>query len=194
MATIDFVQVDTSATFDVGCSGRSAGLTTAARQANSGGSAGSTPVTVDPDNNGTTLACFAFLLGKPGVASWAAGDWTIPINFSVGDAGTTLAEVHVCDYNGGTIVDVDTDTSLTGLSDATTGGTVTKTVSQGSAHTPQSTADSQPFIVIVLTNTDNHGATSVDITPNQTINSPIDDGAAGGGAPLFVHHMNQMAA
>ena len=183
MALINFQQIDTDGTFNVACSARSAGLTTAADQATAGGSAGSTPTTVDPDNNGTNLACYAYQCGKPGAsATWDAGTWVVRINFSTGDAGTTLEEVHVCDWLSGTgYTDVDTDTSATALAQATNGGAVTVNVTQSGAHTPQSAADSQPYIVLVFSNTDPHGATSVDITPSLVIDSPIDDGAAAGG-------------
>lgn len=187
MGLITFNQTDTSDTFAVGCSGQSAGVTTDARQAIDGGTLGSgaSGFTIDPDNN-VTRACFAWVCGKPGVASWATGDWVIRLDFASGDAGTTVSELHVCDNNAGTIIDVDTDTSATGLSLSTTTmpgpGYHEVTINQGGAHTPQSTADSQPMIIVVLTNSDPHGATSVDLSSNQTIASPIDNGV--GSAPI----------
>lgn len=180
--TTTYTQTDTSATFNVGCSGRSAGLTTAARTAEVGGTAGSSEVTVDPNNNGTTLACFAFdvpVADAPGLSSWDSGTWNVTINFTTGDAGTTLEEVHICDNNGGTYSSVAGGTSETAIGYATTSGSTTRNISQGSNHTPQSEANSRPFVVIVLSNTDDHGAASVGITPSATIVAPY---TVGGGA------------
>lgn len=192
MALIDFQQEDTAATHAAGCSARSDGVTTAGRQANSGGSAGSTPVTVDPDNLGSLLACATFLCSKPGAAaSWDAGTWVVRINFSSGDAGTTLEEVHVCDNNGGTIVDIDVGgggTQATGLGVSTSAGAQTVNVTQNNGHTPQSAADSQPHIVLVFSSVDEHGATSIDITPSLVIDSPVDDGAAAG-TPYYYNQL-----
>ena len=189
MALILYQQEDTNGTFDVGCSSRSAGLTTGCDQANAGGSAGSSATTVDPDNLGSLLACYDYQCGKPGAAaSWDLGDWVVRINFSAGDAGTTLEEIHICDWLSGTgFTTIRSDTGAArGIS--TTAGQQNITLNQGSAHSPQSAADSQPFIVLVLSNADPHGGSSVAITPSLIIDTPIDDGAAGGSA----HYYNKL--
>lgn len=173
MAVINFQQTDTAGFFNVGCSGVGAGVTIANLRALVGGSAGTVAITADPDKN-TTAACFNYDCGAPGVASWAAGDYIIPINFTTGDAGTTLNAVYVCDFDGAS--SYVTVASLTGLSDVSTGGVVTKTVTRGTAYTPQSQANSRPFIVIVLNNADTHGGSLVQITPSEIIQTPIDDG------------------
>ena len=76
MATFDFIQTDSAATFNVGCSGATAGVTTEGRTATVAGPAGSTAdLDFDPGTGtGDALrACNAFLCDKPGVASWASG-------------------------------------------------------------------------------------------------------------------------
>ena len=181
MALIIFAQTDPDGTFNVGCSSRSAGITTQADLCPVVGSAGSAATTIDPDNNGTLLACYNFECGKPGAsATWDAGDWVVRVNFTAGDAGTTLEEIHICDWLSGTgYTTVRSDTGAArGIS--TTAGQQDITLNQGSAHTPQSAADSQPVIVLVFTNTDDHGGSSANITPSALIDTPIDDGAAGG--------------
>lgn len=195
MALINFQQEDTDGTFNVGCSGRSAGITTGSDQANAGGSAGSAATTVDPDNNGTLLACYAYQCGKPGAsASWDSGSWVVRINFSAGDPGTTLEEVHACDWLSGTGYTTISTTGGTGLGLATNAGQQNVTLTQGAGHSPQSAADSQPFIILVFTNVDDHGGSSIAVTPSLVIDSPIDDGAAAGlGIPLVMHHRKQMA-
>ena len=148
---VNYVQVDSSPTFDVGCSGVAAGPTTRGFSAVVGVPPGSNPITIDTGNN-VTRAVLNFhcgALAPPGVASWAAGNYVIPINFSTGDAGTTVAAVYVCDYDG---TNYQTVASSTGRSDATTGGVVTVTINRATAYTPLSQANSRPFIVVVLTN------------------------------------------
>ena len=161
-----FQQVDTAATFDVACSGATAGVTTAARGATRGGTAGTVNVTVDTDNN-VTRAIFAYDLAAPGAAIWKSGTWVVRINIISQDAGTTLEEVHICDNNGGTFVDVDSaggGTQVTGLADGNT-GVITVNVTQTNNHTPQSVASSRPYIVLVFANADPHGTSSTDIRP-----------------------------
>lgn len=170
MAT-NYYQTDTSATFNVGCSGATGGTTTDARTCSTAsGDVGASAYTVNTGNN-VTRAVFAWELPKPGTSSWEDGTWSIPINFTTGDAGTTLNAVYVCDKNGGSY---STVCSETGLSVASTSGLTTRSIPQGGAWTPQSSTDSQPFIVVVLTNTDTHGGSSVAITSNQTISAPLN--------------------
>lgn len=177
MALINFVETDTSATFNVGCSGQTAGATTDGRQANSGGSAGVTEVSVDPGNN-VTRACFVFLCSKPGAsASWNSGTWTIPVNHTTMDGGTQLTRVDVCDFLSGTGYTSIANTTSPGHTRGNT-GVLNVSVTQGSNHTPQDATDSQPFIVLTYNNNDAHGASGLGITPSETINSPIDDGGA----------------
>lgn len=168
---VTFTQEDTAATFNVGCSAKSAGPTTAGREARDGGSAGSSEVTVDPGNLSADLACFIYDCNDPpNIASWQDGTWNITIDFSTGDAGTRLKEVYVCDYNGTGYTVV---CSETGLTYDTSSGPTTRNIAQGGAHTPQSQSLSRPFIVLVLDNIDLHGASSVGITPGSTIVAPF---------------------
>lgn len=193
MALISFNETDTSDTFDVGCSGEAAGASTAARQAADGGTLGSIEVSADPGNN-VTRSCFAFVCGAPGAsASWDAGTWVVRINHSSMDGGTQLVAVYVCDFLSGTgFTSIASNTSPGHTRGAA--GVLTVNVSQGSPHTPQGAA-SQPFIVLVYNNNDQHGASGLGITPDQAIDTPIDDGAAAGIAPaVAMHHLRQMAA
>lgn len=174
----DLVQTDTSATFNVGCSTRSAGSTTAGRQAISGGTAGATEVTIDPglDTEASQRAVMIFESGAPNVAEWADGTWTVPVNITTCDAGTILREVWICDNNGGTFSTVGSNTSPGHTRGAT--GVVTVNIVNPGLHTPQSQANSTVFIVLVFSNNDPHGQSSAGVTPNQTINTPIVVGGA----------------
>ena len=174
MAT-NYVQTDTDAGGPgAGCTGVTAAATTIGRDALVGGTAGSTPVAVDPGNN-VTRSCFGWRLGGPsavpGLASWASGTWVVPINHNAMDAGTTLVGVYVCDYNGSTWQSVASNTSPGHSAGGT--GVVTVNVVQGSDYTPQSQANSFPAIILVYQNTDAHGASGLEITPNQTIVAPF---------------------
>jgi hypothetical protein len=180
LALIDFIQTDTSRTYNAGCSGFGDGVTTGGRRGEPGGTPGTGEVTVDPDNAAgpstpTDAACFVWDCDAPGSgASWDSGTWTIPIDFTTGDAGTTLRAVYVCDFDGTSTY--QTITSETGLSVATTAGLTTRNITQSTGWTPQSAANSRPFIVVVLRSADQHGGSSVGITMGRTINSPVDDG------------------
>jgi len=170
--TVTYQQTDTTATFNVGCSARSAGVQNASRQAIVGGTAGTTEQSVNPDNQGGLRACFNFDVpvgDAPNIATWTDGNWQVTINFTSGDPGTFLKEVHVCDNNGGSYTTV---CSETGLTVATTAGSTTRTIAQGGDHSPQAQSTSRPFIVIVLENTDPHGGSACGITPSSTVVAP----------------------
>lgn len=189
MALIIYQNIDTAATFNVGCSSRSAGLTTDGNLAVVVGVDGVLANTMDPDNQAGLRACYVIECPKPGAtASWDSGDWVVRVNLTAGDAGTLLEEIHICDWLSGTGYTTVSTTGGTSLGLATNAGQQIVTLTQGSAHTPQSAADSQPVIVLVLENTDAHGASTADITPAGLLDSPIDDGVAGGSA----HYYNKL--
>lgn len=176
MALIDYQQTDTAATFNIGCSGQTAGVTTDARQMTVGGTAGVTGQSCDPGNN-VTRACVAIDGTAPGAsASWNAGNWTIRINHTTMDGGTSLTRIDVCDFNGTSYTTVVSDTAPGHSPGAT--GVFTRVINQPSSHTPQSASLSRPFIVFTYTNTDPHGASGFTYVPSEIINTPIDDGAA----------------
>lgn len=185
MATFSYVQTDTSRTFDVGCSGAGAGASTAGRQGTEGGTAGVTEVSVDPGNwsdpahNGIKASFVFDCPTPPNVASWAAGNYVIPVNHTTMDGGTNLQEVYVCDYDGSTFQTVVSGVQGTDFTHAPGGtGVVTVTLNRGSAYTPQTQSTSRVFIVLVYQNTDQHGGSGLGITPNQTITTPIVKPAA----------------
>jgi len=171
MAFYTYAQTDTADTFDVGCSGQTAGVTTAARKLLEGGTAGTVAINGDPGNN-VTRAVFSWDSTTPvGKATWEAGNWTIPINISTCDGGTQLTRVDVCDENGATYTTVASNTSPGHTRGAT--GVLTVTVVQGSAHTAQSAANSAVHIVLTFNNNDLHGNSTSQITCNQIITTPI---------------------
>lgn len=185
MALITYTLTDTTATFDVGCSGRSAGITTNGVQANDGGTQGAGSSEGDPGNNGTNLACVSVLCGPaPGVATWADGTWSWTIPFPSSDPGTTLEEVHLCDWDGATTY--TTIASTTGIAHGTASGSYAWSQAQGGDHTPQSEANSQPFIVLVFSNTDDHGGSAIAVGHTTSISSPIDDGAVAGSTHIYL--------
>jgi len=170
---ITYQQTDTSATFNVGCSGQSAGVTTAAAQASVGGTAGSTPITGDPDNN-LTRACIAFDC-SPAVnygADWPAGTVTVHINISACDGGTQLTRVDVCDFDGSSTYQSWGSNTSPGHTRGTTNSDLSVPVTVTSI-TPGSAANSRVFVVLTFNNNDNHGASDVSVTPSLTIVAPF---------------------
>lgn len=191
MALINYNQQDDSATFNVGCSGQSTGVDVDGRLMD-GTAVGSTPVACDPDNQ-TTAACCIFESTSPNVAEWAAGDYVVRINHSAMDGGTQLTRVDICDNNVGTYASVAVNTSPGHVRGDT--GVITVTVNRATAYTPQSTPNSKVFIVLTYNNNDAHGASTFSITPDQIIDTPIDDGISGGAiAILALNHFNQMVS
>lgn len=171
MAT-NYVQTDTSATFNVGCSGATAATTTVARTATIGGTAGSTEMS-GSWTFGQTVAAYAFELPAPGssITSWA-GSWTIPINITTCDGGDQMSAVYLCDWLPGTgYVSKGSATPGSGYTH-TRGNTGVVSVSITASSGLQSASLSQPFIVVVFNNNDAHGAAGASITPNQTIIAP----------------------
>jgi len=182
LALINYNQQDDSATFNVGCSGASAGATTLGR-AMDATALGIGTATTDPDV-GVTAACLIFDAPAPGAsASWDDGDWVIRVNITTCDSGTILNAIHVCDFDGTSYTTVTSQVSAFGHTRGGT-GVITATIAQGGAHTPQSATLSRPFIVIIFENNDAHGNGNVTVTTNQIVDSPIDDGV-GGADPIF---------
>lgn len=172
MATYSYVQNDTSRTFNIGCSGQTAGATTDARDAADGASPGVTEVSVDPGNN-VTRAIFAFdCFVPPNTGSdWAAGNYVCPVNLTTCDGGTQLVRADLCDYNGSTFQSIVNNVVPSHTRGAT--GVVTVTFNRATPYTPQSHVNSRLFIVLTFNNNDLHGASGVGITPDQTITTPI---------------------
>lgn len=180
MAAITYAQTDTTATYNAGCSGATDGATTLARIA-TGSTPGSGTAQVAPGigNSDALRGCFDWdCTAAPGVATWAQGFYTVPVNITACDADTILREVYICDFDGtSTYVEV-TSTTSPGHTRGATGVvnvSVERTAGQGD-YTPQSEANSRVFVVLVFSNNQPHGGSSVTITNNQTITTPIDDG------------------
>lgn len=178
--------------FNVGCSGGTAGASTSNRQMLRGGTAGATEVTLDP-GNGVTRVCHVFqsdtALPEPNVTTWQAGDYVVPLNVTTGRAGTLWDETYICERTSGGVF--NTVASLTGQGTSMVAGTQTHTVNRATDFSPAD-ANSTVYIVIVLTGPA-HGGSDIGITPSLIVTTPIDDGVAAAGAPLFMHHRKQMA-
>jgi len=172
MATFSYVQNDTSRTFDVGCSGQSAGVTTAARDAADGVGVGTVEVSLDPDNL-STAAVFAIDCNTPPNtgSDWASGNYVVPINITTCDAGTQFVRADLCDYNGTAYASIVNNLVPSHSAGAT--GVVTCTFVRGTDYTPQTHSTSRLYVVCTFTNTDDHGNSIVGITPDQTITTPI---------------------
>lgn len=187
---INYVQTDTSATFNIGCSGQTAGATTAGRNAAVGASAGATEVGADPGNN-VTRAIFIFeCTPAPNVTSWDAGNYVFPVNITTCDGGTTFVRADLCDYDLSTYATVVGNVTPTHSAGGT--GVVTVTFNRGTAYSVQSQTNSRLFMVCTFQNTDPHGGSNVGITPDQTITTPITPPAATGWGRLLGQYRNRL--
>lgn len=123
----------------------------------------------------------------PGVIDWATGDVVVRLN--VVTAAGSLAvwtETHVCRINNG-CTNQETLGTLTGqTTDITTTGVKTHTVP---IIATTALTDDKLYIILVFDSDGAHGSTAMNITPNQLIDTPIDDGISEGlGIPIAMYH------
>lgn len=185
MALIDFQQEDTapSCTDAEACSGLTGTQGPINQFAIQGGTAGTTEdVSGNFPNADTTIRRTVYYdLPIPSGADGAAGNWTVRINHTTGDASVLGREVHVCRSNS-VCENQETLGSLTSQAFDTSTGVWIATVNQASSTTIS--ADDRVFIVVAYENTAAHGNHSIGVTPDQIINSPWDDGVTGAAAGL----------
>lgn len=182
MALISYNQQDDAATYNAGCSGQADGITTAGRVMDLT-ALGTTEFTVDPDNL-ATAACAIFESPAPNVASWAAGDFVVRVNITTVDADTQFVRIDICDNNGGTYATVTGGGNHVPTHTRGATGVVTETIAT-SAYTPQSQANSTVFIVLTFNSNAPHGNSTVAITPDQIVDTPIDDGVGAAASLLW---------
>lgn len=191
---IIFTQTDNAVTFEVGCSVRSAGATTGGRALIEGGVAGVTDVSVDPSNN-TEAAVFALATtGGLGEDTWEAGDYVVRLNISGSNGTSQWTETYICERTAGGAF--NTVASLTGQTTDVSGpGIVSHTVNRATDFTPVGT-DSDLYIVVVFSNSDQHGNSTTSILPDQNVDTPITAAAANvtGSAAQTLQPGNQSAS
>jgi len=172
MATIDLIQTDTSKTAQAGCSGVSLSSgTPAAREMTDGGTAGVTEVTLSLAANSTEVM-WNDISDALVETTWADGTLTWRLNVTASNMAATLDAVYVCRFDSSDVSQetLGSSTSI-GLGLATNqveSGTVTITA----ATTPADT--DKIAIIFSITNGNTHSAQSLGITPDQTINTPIE--------------------
>lgn len=167
---LSFVQADTAATFGAvqSCSNVGLATVTKARMAVQAGTPGVTSSIV-------TLAGSANVSGvmfqlHPGVASWQAGTWVVPLNVGTANANVTYRRLFVCrrtaaDVAVATVVNSGVVQVVLNPAGIYT-GTVTGVASSGAI-------DDVAYIVCTVLNGAGT-AQSFQFTPNQTILTPIE--------------------
>jgi hypothetical protein len=176
MAAGLFVEEDAAGdTFTVSCAAGTPQTTPASRAAAEGGTAGSLEVTLTLVASTTDRRTLMFSMTPGGTDTWAAGNWTVPINVTTaGVAGMSWASTFICRVNSGG-VNQATIGSLTGQAITfNTAGVVSMTIS-GASQTPA--AGDKVYIVLGFTNTVTMGKT-FGVTPSQTITSPFTGAVA----------------
>lgn len=158
------------------------------RQATVGGSAGVTEKTFSVATSQTDDIEFSFECVIPAGYSGDAGDWTVNVNFSTGNADATWESCFICRVSSG-CVNQATIGSATGLGIATKSGPQS-TVISGAAQTLS--AGDKAIIVLGFSNASTMFARTVGITPSATITSPFSAPAAP--IPLKMHHYKTMTA
>lgn len=178
--TISIVQTDSAASCSAAvlcASGASLHANALEALCQEGGSAGSGADNVDmgtaalTDNVGYMYDCVI-----PAGASWDAGTWTIPINFTNGHMDITLDQVRICRVNS-SCVNQESLGSESGIGFNTAGGQTTRNITGSSVASPS--AGDRVAIVLVFDKASSHSSRSFDITPNQTITCPFTVAATG---------------
>jgi hypothetical protein len=170
-----FTELDTAAsqcdsTEALACSGGTLASTSSSALIDEGGTAGSTADSVQISDN-TQRVIYWFESDQIGSGStWPSGTFTVRVNITSADSDGQWDHTHVCRVSStcgspsavGNLTNQNTALSTTGVK--------THSVS-GSSQTPNAT----DLILIVLTFEDTaaHGNMSVDITPNQDIDTPL---------------------
>lgn len=179
MALISYEEDNAGGTFNVGCSGLSAGSTTTYNSMDVVGTAPVAGPNGAPNHNATEACHVIESQTAPGAsASWDSGDWVINMNHQTMDAGTQLTRIDICDNNGGTFTNVVSNYDATGDHSRGSTGALTITINQGSSHSPQSAANSVPYIVFTYNTNEAHGGHAYAWTTAYTVDTPIDDGVA----------------
>jgi len=112
---------------------------------------------------------------SPNVTTWQAGNYVVRINVTTGQMDIRLREVNVCKMSSacGTFVTVIRET---GLDIQMTGGVITRTLTRVGNQTFLAT--DRLIISLVVNNVSSMFSRTLGITPDQVIDTPIDDGVS----------------
>lgn len=176
---IIFIQEDTAATCGAAiyCSSLSVdAITQIVQSAVQGGTAGVTEdVSGNMTNSDSTIYRMLYfdLTVPSGMygGTGDAGNWTVRINHSTGDADIDIEEVHICRVALGSCANQETLGSTTAIATATNGAQpVSVVVNQGS-NTSVAT-DDRVLVIVGYQNNAAHGNNSIGVTPSVNIDCP----------------------
>lgn len=171
---INYTQTDSAIIAGIYCSGGASSANDIARTAVDGGTAGTGTPSVIATASGVSEALLNFEITPAGGTSWDAGTWTVRLNVTTANMNVTLVAIWICrvDSSG---VNQATIGSATGLSISVgTTGVKSQTVT-GSAQTP---AAGDMVEVVFLFSNGAMSSSSLNIKPDQNIDSPFTAGAA----------------
>ena len=180
---ITLIQTDIAADCAFGeyCSAIAAGSATSAKRATSGGVAGVTAVTVTAQNDSSfhSLINFNSIANEPNSASWESGTWTVRIEVTTANMNMINNSAVVCRVSSACVNIAEV--GVTGNLDFSTTGVKSATAS-GSA---QSASASDVIEVVISTNNNFTMAQSFGYKPSQNIDTPVNQGVAGGDGTDF---------
>lgn len=150
------------------CSGRTV-IWEIQRECTVGGTAGSSPVSVQFTSSATNGFGVLFLCTVPSGSSWDSGTWTVRLNVTTANMNFTWTECYVCRANSSCVSQetLGSNTAV-GQSLGTTG--VKSTTVSCSAATP---AAGDLLTVILIFSNAAMSTQSFSLTPNQNIDSPF---------------------
>ena len=178
MALISLQQTNITAPcgFAAYCSTQSntSGLT-GASDARSGGFPGTVEVVPELVNSETRVNVVVFSTLDLGVISWGSGTHTVRLNITTGNSSLTWEDTYVCRVNT-SCTNQETLGSLTSQAiDISSTGVQTMNIT-GSSTTALST-DRLVYVLAFSNSSDHGGNDGFGYTPDQLIDTPIDDAA-----------------
>ena len=174
---INFTETDTASACAVGayCSPDSAATTTFTRQATDGGTPGVTAVFGKLPGDSTKHFAGNFECVVAAGVSWDAGTWVVRINITQAQANFTWEDSYICRVSSGCVNQATIASLLNQAISLATTGVKTMTIPGGLAQSP---AVGDKVIVVLVWKNAGAMALTVNVLPDQNIDSPFIAGAA----------------
>lgn len=167
---INFTQTDSTTGL---CTDIVPSLAEVGRIASDGGTAGTTPVTVNVAAQGSTAVTFQCTVA--GGVTWAAGTWTIRLNVTTANMflsiNTSAALTKIKRFNSGCTVQETLLSAATGWDNTDIGSTGVKTFT-GSASAGSPSAGDVVTVEMIIS-TSSMSDQTFQFTPDQNIDSPF---------------------
>lgn len=157
------------------CSGGAVGTNTIDREMEDGATGGSTEVTADIGGSTSNLTLF-FQSTALNELVWESGTWTVRLNVTTGNMDLSLEGIWICreDSSCSTVATIGSDTSMSTQLDA---GTYSWNISGVATDDTDGGSETDTVYIAMEVANSHMNARTLGITPDQTIDSPIESSA-----------------